>query len=174
MSHFDQERPFQHPAVSAALSARNAISAEMAVAGRAGHDPFDRFWQEAQSAPHSVGHAAWVLASDAYAQMREDLSGFDPSEYQGNEGAMSAAVSESFGRHASALAALATPVAGAAATASRSARLTPAVASDATHRPAARRRRERLQTAGWFVLGGVGGLLLASAVHLMQMVLAWR
>jgi hypothetical protein len=106
--------------------------------------------------------------------MREDLSGFDPSEYQGNEGAMSAAVSESFGKHASALAALATPVAGAAATASRSTRLTPAVASDATHRPAARRRRERLQTAGWFVLGGVGGLLLASAVHLMQMVLAWR
>ena len=76
MSHFDQERPFQHPAVSAALSARNAISAEMAVAGRAGHDPFDRFWQEAQSAPHSVGHAAWVLASDAYAQMREDLDDY--------------------------------------------------------------------------------------------------
>jgi hypothetical protein len=58
--------------------------------------------------------------------------------------------------------------------ASRSARLAPALASEATHRPAARRRRERLQTAGWFVLGGVGGLLLASAVHLMQMVLAWR
>ena len=174
MSHFDSERSFQHPAVSAALSARNAISAEMAVAGRAGHDPFDRFWQEAQNAPQSVGHAAWVLASDAYAQMREDLAGFDPSEYEGNEGAVSAAVSESFGKHTKALAALATPVASAAAAAFGSAHQGPSTASEVIHRPAARRRRERLQTAGWFVIGGIGGLLLASAVHLVETVIAWR
>lgn len=174
--HFDHEHPFQHPAVSAALSARNAISAEMAVAGRAGHDPFDRFWLEAQGAPHSVGHTAWILASDAYAQMREDLAGFDPAEYTGTDGAMGAAtaVTESFGKHATALAALATPVAGAAATASRSIRSVPTVAIEAIHRPAARRRRERLQTAGWFVIGGIGGLLLASTVHLIEMVLAWH
>jgi hypothetical protein len=38
------EQPFRHPAAGAALAARNAVAAEMAVAGRAGHHPGDDVW----------------------------------------------------------------------------------------------------------------------------------
>ena len=61
----DQERRYQHPAVSAAMSARNAIAAEMSIAGRAGHQPGDGCWDEARNALLSPGEATWILASDA-------------------------------------------------------------------------------------------------------------
>jgi hypothetical protein len=40
--------------------------------------------------------------------------------------------------------------------------------------PAARSRRERLETAFWFVVGGTGGLVLAVLVRTLEMWLSWR
>ncbi|MFM1936715.1 MAG: hypothetical protein RI990_1674 [Planctomycetota bacterium] len=40
----EPERSFQHPALGAALSARNAVAAEMAVAGRARLHPDEACW----------------------------------------------------------------------------------------------------------------------------------
>lgn len=152
--------PFQHPAVTAALSARNAVAAEMAMAARAGNDPFDAAWEGACTALAQPGESAWILASDAYSRMREDLASLD---------AVDAAPE---GDHAAALASIAVPVAGAGRS--------PGTASDAgpaprpVRRPAARRRRERLATAMWFAIGGAGGLLLACAVRMIEMVVLWR
>jgi hypothetical protein len=36
-----------------------------------------------------------------------------------------------------------------------------------------RTRRERLELAFWFAVGGIGGLLLAAAVRVAEVVLAW-
>jgi hypothetical protein len=100
-----------------------------------------------------------VLASDAYSQMREDLHCLWPTP------------AEALGHHGSALSALATPVAG--ATGTHSSRVTAAAADDA-RKPAARRRRERLETAFWFAVGGFGGLALACTVRAIEMVFMWR
>lgn len=164
MRQTDPHTPFQHPAVSAALSMRNAIAAEMAVAGRAGHDPTDSCWLEAEVALLHPEHSTWVLASDAYAQMREDLECVEPTPM------------ERLGKHVTTLAALAVPLPGNLLHAGKS---SPEFA-DKTHsgaaipRPAARRRRERLTTIFWFAVGGFGGLLLACAVRVIEMAFLWR
>lgn len=160
----DEDRPFQHPAVRAAMSARNAVAAEMAVAGRAGHHPGDRCWGDAQHALLAPGEAAWVLASDAYQQMREDLA------------SVAAAADDAIaplGRHGTALSALATPLDGVAPSRARRGADEP-VSQPLIRTPAARARRERLETAFWFVVGGAGGLVLACMVRGLEMVLAWR
>ena len=74
VDNYEDDRPFQHPARRAAMAARNAVAAEMAVAGRAGHTHLDPCWGEARTALLEPGDATWVLASDAYSQMREDLN----------------------------------------------------------------------------------------------------
>ncbi len=160
----EEDRPFQHPAVRAAMSARNAIAAEMAVAGRAGHHPGDRCWGDAQHALLAPGEAAWVLASDAYQQMREDLA----SVAEFADGAMGP-----IGRHGRALSSLATPLEGVVPARDRAVTTEP-VSQPLIRTPAARARRERLETAFWFVVGGAGGLVLACMVRGLEMVLAWR
>lgn len=67
------ENPLRHPAVGAALAARNAVAAEMAVAGRAGHDPRSAAWwlaaedlarevnPDAPAVPRLAGAAALAL-----------------------------------------------------------------------------------------------------------------
>ena len=159
VDNYEDDRPFQHPARRAAMAARNAVAAEMAVAGRAGHTHLDPCWGEARTALLEPGDAAWVLASDAYSQMREDLNCLWPTP------------AEALGHHGSALSALATPVAG--ATGTHSPRASAAAADDA-RKPAARRRRERLETAFWFAVGGFGGLALACSVRVLEMVFMWR
>jgi hypothetical protein len=142
------------------MSARNAIAAEMSMAGRAGHHPGDGCWDAARDALLSPGEATWILASDAYAQMREDLACDGPTP------------AEALGGHGAALAALAVAVGGRArghdADAERPSDHPP------VRKPAARRRREWLATAGWFALGGFGGLLLAAAVRTLEVMFAWH
>ena len=45
--------------------------------------------------------------------------------------------------------------------------------SDGVRRTGARRRRERMETAFWFAVGGAGGLALAIGVRALEMVVAW-
>ena len=160
----DEDRPFQHPAVRAAMSARNAVAAEMAVAGRAGHHPGDRCWGDAQHALLAPGEAAWVLASDAYQPMREDRA---------SVAALADDAMAPLGRHGTALSALATPLEGVVPSGSRRGSAEP-VSQPLIRRPTARARRERLETAFWFVVGGAGGLVLACMVRGLEMVFAWR
>lgn len=158
MVQHDRDRPFQHPAVSAALSARNAVAAEMAMAARAGNAPGDECWSGACAALRHPGDSPWVLVSDAYARMRDDLSSLD---------AIDAAP---VGDHSVALSALAVPVLGAG----RVGAAADGPAVRPVRKPVARRRRERLETATWFAVGGAGGLLLACAVRVIETVVLWR
>lgn len=155
----ERDRSFQHPAVSAALSARNAVAAEMAMAARAGNDPADACWSGACAALRHPGDSPWLLASDAYARMRDDLSSLDAID------------AVPVGDHAPALSALAVPVAGAGQGAAAA---PDAPAARQVRKPVARRRRERLETATWFAVGGAGGLLLACAVRAIETVVLWR
>ena len=142
------------------MAARNAVAAEMAMAGRAGHAPSDACWGEARTALLSPDDSAWILASDAYSQMREDLLQDGP------------APAEALGLHAAGLAAIAVPV-GAGRGGSE-----PDHAHEAAHppvrKPAARRRREWMATAFWFAVGGFGGLVLAVAVRAIEVMFAWH
>ena len=132
----ERDHPFQHPALGAAMTARNAVSAEMAVAGRARHDPGDRAWATALG----------ILDDHTDGDVR--------------------------GAHADRLMRLSTRLGGTGGT-----HASPALRGsrrDAARRPAARRRRERLETAVWFAVGGAGGLLLALGVRVVEVMLAWR
>lgn len=170
MHRIDEHQPLQHPSVHAALSARNAVAAEMAVAGRARHHPEDPIWDRASHDARASDNACWVLASEAYARMQWDLACADL--------ACSEAAEATAGRprlpdpalqRAAALASLAVPVGRAAVSAP------PLAGARATHRrPAARRRREYLEMAFWFVVGGLGGLLALMAIRGTEVVLAWR
>jgi len=109
--------------VGAALAARNAVAAEMAVAGRGTHHPDD---------------PAWALAGDALA-------------------------SDALCTHAAKAAVQALAVA-------RDARV-PAPPTRGVRVPSARRRRELLELAFWFVVGGLGGLAALAAVRLLESLL---
>jgi hypothetical protein len=59
------ERPrgsLQHPAVGAALAARNAVAAEMAIAARQTHDPADACWDVASDMVTGADAGARELA----------------------------------------------------------------------------------------------------------------
>ena len=133
----EREHSFQHPALGAAMAARNAVSAEMAVAGRARHDPGDRAWATALGIldDHTDGDVRGAHA-DRLMRLSTRLGGGAP---------------ESHAPHAA-----------------RTSEL------EAVRRPAARRRRERLETTFWFAVGGAGGLLLAFGVRMVEVMLAWR
>lgn len=200
MLPIDDARPLQHPAARAQSSARNAVAAEMSVAGRAGFRPSERCWSEASMALTDPGDSRWVLASDEYWRMRADLAavtavGADTfaGEHRGGSPAVGGSAgarpaadapadgtpSPAFfgpdmpfgaGLHSRALAALATPLPGVSVHAS--ARADAGLASP-IRRPAARARRERVEMAFWFVVGGAGGLVLAVLVRALELVIAW-
>ena len=174
----DAETNFQHPAARAALAARNEVAAEMSVAGRAGLMPGERCWGDAAVALLEPGDSAWVVASDEFARMREDLVA---------EGAHDLSPEAPVGLHRASMGALAVPV-GAAASATagphgagRAGGFAAAVrglwgsraATEDGPRPQARRRRERMETVFWFAVGGAGGLALAIGVRALEMVVAW-
>jgi hypothetical protein len=191
----DDARPFQHPAARAQSSARNAVAAEMSVAGRAGFRPGERCWEDAARALTDPGESRWVLASDDYWKMRADLAavtavgadtfaGERPSG-DGSGGGLPADApaagtpSRSFfgpempfgtGLHSHALAGLAVPLPGVRAAADGPG---PAGAG-LLRRPVARARRERLEMAFWFAVGGAGGLVLAVLVRAAELAFAWR
>lgn len=114
------ESSLRHPAVGAALAARNAVAAEMAVAGRGSHHPND---------------PAWSLASDA---LQPELA----QPHAPQQALQALAVSTG-----APVEVPATPV---------------------LRRPTARRRREALELAFWFVVGGLGGLAALAAVRLLE------
>ena len=132
----DLEHPFRHPALGAAMAARNAVSAEMAVAGRARHDPGDRAWATALG----------ILEDHAEGDVR--------------------------GAHADRLMRLSTRLGGAGE--AHAPRSVEGSRLEGARRPAARRRRERLETAFWFAVGGAGGLMLAFGVRMVEVMVAWR
>ena len=178
------ERPLQHPAVRAALSARNAVAAEMSMAGRAGLSPADACWEEAACALAEPGASRWVLGSDDYRRMREDLAAVTAvgeetfpsgSAWTAGNGLIPGA-DQPFteGRHSAALGALAVPLPGADGPRARLRAALDALQAPLARMPAARARRERLETAFWFAVGGVGGLVLAILVRGVEMVIAWR
>jgi hypothetical protein len=165
------DHALQHPAVAAERSARNAVAAEMAIAGRARLGPTDAWIEDAHRARWSDADSTWVLASDDWRTMQDDLA---CAEDPGLPGAIDPAA----GAHGAALASLAVPVGAAegvdaARRARRRLRASALAASALDHVPAARTRRERLELAFWFAVGGVGGLLLAAAVRVAEVVLAW-
>ena len=160
----DPQTSFQHPAARAALAARNEVAAEVAVAGRAGLMPSELCWGGASAALLEPGDTAWVVASDEFARMREDLVA---------EGDLEIDPDSPVGLHRASMAALAVPVGAAAATEGGHGRARGRGAVALGPRPVARRRRERLETAGWFVVGGAGGLALAIGVRALEMVVAW-
>jgi hypothetical protein len=183
------DHALQHPAVAAERSARNAVAAEMATAGRARFRPSDAWIADAHRARWSDADSTWVLASDDWATMQDDLacaeeSGEGPGPAHGQrafaeEPGLPWAIDPRAGAHGDALARLAVPVGAAeGAEAVRKARRRlrgSAPAATATdHVPAARTRRERLELAFWFAVGGVGGLMLAAAVRVAEVVLAWN
>jgi hypothetical protein len=160
------DHALQHPAVAAERSARNAVAAEMAIAGRARFHPNDVWIDDAHRSRWSDADATWVLASDDWATMREDLACAESAHADG----------ASAGAHGAALASLAIPVGaaeGLARRARRRLRASTTAASALDHVPAARTRRERLELAFWFIVGGIGGLLLAAAVRVAEVVIAW-
>lgn len=63
MVKHEPERSFQHPALGAALSARNAVAAEMAVAGRARLHPDESCWSMALE--HAVAGRRALASGDA-------------------------------------------------------------------------------------------------------------
>lgn len=173
----DAETNFQHPAARAALAMRNEVAAEMSVAGRAGLMPSERCWGDAAVALLEPGDTAWVVASDEFARMREDLA---------SEGLIDIAPDAPIGLHRAAMSAVAVPIgAAAAATGAGDAGavggfgaalrrlLGPRAQLRGGPRPQARRRRERMETAFWFAVGGAGGLALAIGVRALEMVVAW-
>lgn len=162
MSAHDPEPNFQHPAARAALAARNAVAAEMSVAGRAGLMPTERCWADAAVALLEPGDTAWVVASDEFARIREDLVA---------EGAIEVDPDAPLGLHRAAMSAVAVPVGAAAA--GTGARSRGRGAEALGPRPVARRRRERLETVFWFAVGGAGGLALAIGVRALEMLAAW-
>lgn len=174
----DAETNFQHPAARAALSARNEVAAEMSVAGRAGLLPGERCWCDASVALLDPGDATWVVASDEFARMREDLVA---------EGMHELSPDSPIGLHRASMGALAVPVGAAAASTAVGNATGPAgglvaavrglwgsraAAADGP-RPQARRRRERMETVFWFAVGGAGGLAIAIGVRALEMVVAW-
>ena len=179
-----EERPLQHPAARAALSSRNAVAAEMSIAGRAGLDPADPCWEQAACALAEPGSSRWVLASDDYRRMRDDLAVVTAvGEETFPTGAAWTAghreipgpdVPFEAGRHSASLAALAVPLPGVGETGARLRAALEALRSPLSRMPAARSRRERLETAFWFVVGGTGGLVLAVLVRTLEMWLSWR
>lgn len=182
------DHALQHPAVAAERSARNAVAAEMAIAGRARFGPTDAWIEDAHRSRWSDADSAWVLASEEWATMRDDLARAEgaPSGIAGRADARAFAeepglpgvIDPAAGAHGAALASLAIPVGAAdgvdaARRARRRLRASALAASALDHVPAARTRRERLELAFWFAVGGVGGLLLAAAVRVAEVVLAW-
>lgn len=200
MLPIDDARPLQHPAARAQSSARNAVAAEMSVAGRAGFRPSEACWADAAMALTDPGDSRWVLASDEYWKMRADLAavtavgadtfagerppglppaGDSPAPRLPADAPADGTPSAAFfgpdmpfgaGLHSPALAALATPLPGVAA--SGGLRAAAGLASP-VRRPAARARRERVEMAFWFVVGGAGGLALAVLVRALELVIAW-
>lgn len=169
MRLFDDQRPLRHPAVGSGLSARNAIAAEMAIAARAGHHPDDDCWSHAASDERVRSDAAWVLATAAFEQMRADLAvgdAADASAGTDDEGR----VPDRRQSRASALAAIAVPVG--VAERNHQARLERVNAR--RRKPAARRRREWVEMAFWFAVGGAGGLAALVLIRGTEAVLAWR
>lgn len=177
----DAETNFQHPAARAALAMRNEVAAEMSVAGRAGLMPAERCWGDASVALLEPGDTAWVVASDEFARMREDLAA---------EGVIEVSPDSPVGLHLAAIGGLAVPVGAAAAADGDGAGASGGVRGLVARarglwasgrqppscdrpRPQARRRRERMETALWFVVGCAGGLALAVAVRALEMVVAW-
>lgn len=165
MRLFDDQRPLRHPAVGDGLSARNAVAAEMAVAGRADHHPDDDCWMRAASDERVRSDAAWVLATAAFEKMRADLAvgdAADGAEPAGGDGR----------RHsrARALAAIAVPV----GTAERNHQARLERVHSRRRKPSARRRREWIEMAFWFAVGGAGGLAALVLIRGAEAVLAWR
>lgn len=180
------DHALQHPAVAAERSARNAVAAEMAIAGRARFHPNDVWIDEAHRSRWSDADATWVLASDDWATMREDLACAEGAHTDGaarpdahafaEDPGLPGTIDPSAGAHGAALASLAIPVGaaeGLARRARRRLRASTTAASALDHVPAARTRRERLELAFWFIVGGIGGLLLAAAVRVAEVVIAW-
>lgn len=178
MRLFDDQRPLRHPAVGAGLSARNAVAAEMAIAGRADHHPDDDCWMQAAGDDRVRSDAAWVLATAAFEQMRADLASGDAAEAAavpadaafGTGGADVAGGSARRHARARALGAIAVPV----GTAERNhhARLERVHAR--RRKPTARRRREWVEMAFWFTVGGAGGLAALVLIRGAEAVFAWR
>jgi hypothetical protein len=182
------DHALQHPAVAAERSARNAVAAEMAIAGRARFHPNDVWIDDAHRSRWSDADATWVLASDDWATMREDLACAEGAHTDGaarpdahafaEDPGLPGVIDPAAGAHGAALASLAIPVGAAegldaARKARRRVRASASAASALDHVPAARTRRERLELAFWFAVGGIGGLLLAAAVRVAEVVLAW-
>ncbi len=191
MFPIDDSRTLQHPAARAQSSARNSVAAEMSVAGRAGFRPADPCWADAARALTDPGDSRWVLASDDYWKMRADLAAVtavgadtfsgerDAGVAPGPAGAADGTPSAAFfgpdvpfgaGLHSRALAALAVALPGVSGVKGAS---HAGFAAALLRRPAARTRRERLEMGFWFVVGGLGGLVLAVLVRAAEMVLAW-
>ena len=174
MRLFDDQRPLRHPAVGAGLSARNAVAAEMAVAGRADHHPDDDCWTHAASDERVRSDAAWVLATAAFEQMRADLAvGGDPEGAEPAFAPGSTEATDGAGRRQSrarALAALAVPV----GTAERNHQARLERVHSRRRKPSARRRREWAEMAFWFAVGGTGGLAALVLIRGAEAVLAWR
>ncbi|MFO0962894.1 MAG: hypothetical protein U0625_08300 [Phycisphaerales bacterium] len=192
MERPDAPTPFQHPAVQAASAARNAVSAEMSVAGRSRNAPDDPAWTRAAEQTAGGDDTCWILASEAYARMQWDLACADAAvaargkvggasthrAASDSAGASTGATADAAGadaaatpqqRRARALAELAIPVA-----ASSRAGVRRAIEQTAPRKPAARRRREYLMMAFWFLVGGLGGLVALLAIRGSEVLLAWR
>jgi hypothetical protein len=166
---FHEQRSLRHPAVDAGLSARNAVAAEMAVAGRADHHPDEDCWSLAARDERVREDAAWVLAGAAFEQMRADLACADAAAGEPTDPDDPAFPGTARRQaRARALAALAVPV----GTAQRN----HDVRLDRVRRrkPAARRRREWIEMAFWFAVGGAGGLAALVLIRGTEAVLAWR
>ncbi len=198
MERPDAPTPFQHPAVQAASAARNAVSAEMSVAGRSRNAPDDPAWTRAAEQAAGGEDTCWILASEAYARMQWDLACADAAvAARGKVGGGSSSTDRASGgasgagasaagaapaesaetdasatpqqRRARALAELAIPVA-----ASSRAGVRRAIEQAAPRKPAARRRREYLLMAFWFLVGGLGGLAALLLIRGGEVLLAWR
>ena len=169
MRLFDDQRPLRHPAVGAGPSARNAVAAEMAIAGRADHHPDDDCWSHASSDERVRSDAAWVLATAAFEQMRADLAVGDAADgVPAADDAMPG--TDRRQSRARALAALAVPV----GTAERNHQARLERVNSRRRKPAARRRREWVEMAFWFAVGGAGGLAALILIRGAEAVLAWR
>jgi len=150
------DHALQHPAVAAERSARNAVAAEMATAGRARFRPSDAWIADAHRARWSDADSTWVLASDDWATMQDDLacaeeSGEVPGPAHGQrafaeEPGLPWAIDPRAGAHGDALARLAVPVG-----AAEGAEAAPQAASEAGATPDVKAEVEKLnaRVQGW-------------------------
>lgn len=135
--------------VGTALAQRNAVAAEMAVAGRAHHDPADPAWAfAAESLAGQIDACAWGDEAGSATRSARD-------------GGRTRAHAHAVGPAAAGVAVLAYP-------------LRPEAPTHGGQRPrkaAARRRRELLEVIFWFVVGGAGAVGVLAAVRGVDAVL---